>query len=489
MNYVGFLIDFGFDNNDKNMIKKGILRGETLLKQNKESFSQKRLCKLFYFIGNGYSDLYSLEFERKKGWQQTINNENLQQAKRYYREAIKNSNDVYVGLKKRIWTNYANCLDNLSRVMDGLFAYEEVLKIDPEFSMAIGNKAIAMDIFADISGKYRTAIYNNSYRMLKSVVNRSDLIKNGGKEAKYKIEKEIEKIESKIDQQSLLKEFKHETINISNLNPFMRFYIKFCIKNALFLNFHIHEEVCEVSLLDPVFINLLLPNGDETTFFKLAKSINQIKEDYAVARLLLVQSQYKTEDFDNISLKTTYVNTPDYNLSNIYVGLLKSAFKESYNILDKIARFINEYFVLGLPEDRNIYITSRNLWMDEISKNNWKLKLEILESNNPGLYAIYDISLDLDIKNGYYSNLRKMRNKLVHEKLIIHGPNWNGNEDDYNISYKKMLLRTIRLMKIVKGAIIYLINAVNLEERRKKGSIVSTGTINVNTNQDLKNFL
>ena len=52
-----------------------------------------------------------------------------------------------------------------------------------------------------------------------------------------------------------------------------------------------------------------------------------------------------------------------------------------------------------------------------------------------------------------------------------------------------MLLRTIRLMKIVKGAIIYLINAVNLEERRKKGSIVSTGTINVNTNQDLENFL
>lgn len=78
-----------------------------------------------------------------------------------------------------------------------------------------------------------------------------------------------------------------------------------------------------------------------------------------------------------------------------------------------------------------------------------------------------------------------MRNKLVHEKLIIHGSEWNGKEDDYNISYEKMILRTIRLLKIVKSAIIYLINAVNIEERKKSQNSIVLDPIKVDTNQFL----
>ena len=207
------------------------------------------------------------------------------------------------------------------------------------------------------------------------------------------------------------------------------------------MNFHIHEYICEASINDPIFIRLSLPIDDKTTFFKLAKSINQIKEDYAVARLLLVQSQFRRDDMDSISKRTTFVNTPDsHSLSNIYVGLLKSSFKDAYNILDKIARFINEYFVSGIPDNENIYITQRKLWKDEIIKNKWKIKLEIKDSKNASLYALYDLALDFNPKTGYYTNLRRMRNKLVHEKLIIHGTDWTGKEDEYNISQEKMRL-------------------------------------------------
>jgi predicted alpha-1,2-mannosidase len=124
---------------------------------------------------------------------------------------------------------------------------------------------------------------------------------------------------------------------------------------------------------------------------------------------------------------------------NIYIGLLKSSFKEAYNILDKIARFINEYFYLGLKEEDNIYFTRRDLWKDNIYKKKWKTKLEIKESNNSSLCAIYDINLDLNYKKGYYKSLRKIRNKLVHEKLIIHNPDWEGKEDDYNFFIRRSL--------------------------------------------------
>ena len=179
---------------------------------------------------------------------------------------------------------------------------------------------------------------------------------------------------------------------------------------------------------NPIFINLLLPIGDNETYYKLSKSINQIKEDYAVARLLLVQSQFKRDDFNSISKRTTFVNTPDDSLFNLYIGLLKSSFKDIYNILDKIARFINEFFNLGLDENKSIHFTDIKLWNDRLSKNKWSTKLEISESNNPSLCALYDIYLDLDCNKGYHKNLRDNRNKLVHEKLVIHSINWNGKE-------------------------------------------------------------
>jgi hypothetical protein len=311
------------------------------------------------------------------------------------------------------------------------------------------------------------------------------LILIGGIYAKYRIDTELKNIESLIGKEALSKDFSHNSYDLSQLNAFERFYVEFCSNNKLFLNLHIHEDICEASTFDPVFIRLLLPPNDEKTFYNLAKTVNQIKEDYAIARLLLVQSQFKTAELNNISLRTTFVNTPDNSISNIYTGLIKSAFKEAYNILDKIARFINEYFYLGISPERNIYITSKELWMDKISKKNWKLKLEVLESNNPSLYALYDLSLDLNPQTGYYTNLRQMRNKLVHEKLIIHGSGWSGIGDDHNISYEKMILRTIRLLKIVKCAIIYLINSVNIEETKKQRKGIVLDPITVDTKQFL----
>ncbi len=488
MDKVSKLIDGGIDSKDRNMVKKGISRGEKLIADNKDVYNNNQISKLSYFIGIGYMNFFYLEYSKEKGPFQILDNENLQNAKNYYRIAIKNLDETNKVLKMKIWTSYANCLDTLGRGMDALFCYDEALKIDPIFSKALGNKAIAMRIFADASGNYRGAIYNKSYKILKSLYKNKDLNLIGGPDAKIKIKNEIKTIESIIDKETLLKDITHEDYDLSNLSSFERFYVELCTENDLFLNFHIHENICEASISDPIFIRLLLPLFDRTTFFELARTINQIKEDYAVARLLLVQSQYRTNDIDNISQRTLFVNTPEYCISNIYNGLLKSSFKEAYNILDKIARFINEYYGLGIPENENIYITTKKLWRDKISNNNWQIKNKIKDSKNPSLYALYDIALDLDPNSGYYTNLRKMRNKLMHEKLVIHDHRWDGEEDDYNIKFEKMLLRTTRLFKIVKSAIIYLINSVEIEERKKRGKSIILDPIKVDTNQSLNRF-
>ena len=102
MNYVSYLIDMGNDHKDLKLIKKGVLRGEKLIKENKDIYSKKQVSKLSYFIANGYMSIYQMEFSRTKGYQQILENKNLQQAKNYYRQSIKNSDQIVKGIKKKV---------------------------------------------------------------------------------------------------------------------------------------------------------------------------------------------------------------------------------------------------------------------------------------------------------------------------------------------------------------------------------------------------
>jgi len=387
-NKVGFLIDIGFGLKNSKIVKEGIVTGEKLLK---DSSYKNQKTNLYYNCANGYVSFYHLEYDRERDAKQIVDNKNLQNAKRNFREAIKEANHFDSNFRSQLWTNYGNCLDSLGRGVEALYAYDEALKINPGFQMALGNKAMAMRFFADISGAYREAVYIKSYQMLISVLKNKDLVKFGGIAAKKNFEYETKQIEGRFKDKSLLsKNLEHPQYDISRATSFEKFYIEFCSKHKLFLNFHIHENECEASIVDPIFIRMVTPIDDNETFYNLAKHINQIKEDYAIARLLLVQSQFKRGDFDNISKKTTFVNTKDDSMFNIYVGLLKSAFKEAYNILDKISRFINEYYKLGVEGD--IYFT--RIWQDGNNKNERKIRPEIVNSKNISLYALYDIFWD-----------------------------------------------------------------------------------------------
>lgn len=459
---MGFLIDIGFGLKNREIIEEGLV---DLKKMLKNTINTNHKVLLNYNAANGYYSLFSIS--RNKDIMQLVDNKDLQEAKRRLREALKGVENVGPDLKKRIWTNYGNCLDSIGRTMEALYAYDEALKIDPNFSMAFGNKAIALRFFADISGTYRTAMYIKSYQMLKALTD-EDLVRFGGIESKKSFENEIKKIENLFeDRTTLLQNLEHPPYDINNATDFELFYINFCSEHKLFLNFHIHEDNCEASIVDPIFPNIASLIDDIDTYDNLTKYVNQIKEDYMIARLLLIQSQFNREDFNRITRRTTFINTLDYSVFDIYVGLLKSAFREAYNILDKIAIFINGYYNIGLNEgDVQFYSKKdhRCIW-----QKNKKIREEIRKSGNISLYALYDIFLDFNSED--YKQFRNIRNALVHRKLIVYySSSSTFDVDDANVSYGDMLTLTIKLLQLVKSAVIYLINFVYLEEKKKRAS-------------------
>jgi tetratricopeptide (TPR) repeat protein len=476
-------IKLGFQLHKENVVREAFEEGENLLSRLTD---KQTIGFLNSQLGNACLDLFSLN-EYKKDKKNTPLSETLQKAKTFFRNALRSVKDQNPHFEKQVWVNYGNCLDSLGRGVEALYAYDEALKIDPKFAMAIGNKAITSQHFATISGSYTSAIHIDAYQAIKEIIDDKALVKVGGLGAKRHFEAVLQNIEAMVtDKKVLQKRITHLRYDDSALSDFENFYVRFCIAHKLFLNFHLHDDTCEAALSDPIFISIVTSIDDTTTFYGLAHYINQIKEDYVVARLLLVQSQLRRQDFDSISRRTTFVNPLDYSQTNIYTGLLKSAYKEAFNILDKISVFLNKYYNLGLKES-SIYFDT--IWVKD-KKKDPSMRREILNSENMSLYALYDIFRDF--QSGYFTRMKDIRRALTHRRLTIFelgSGEINNDGELVSVTSGELVNQTIQLMRLVKAAIIYLINTVALEENKKNmHSDKRLGNIEVNTTQFIPPF-
>jgi len=482
INAAPLMIEIGVGLNDIGIIEAAI----NILKKWLGKIQDKRSQVIInYDLAKGFMDLYVQHVKAKKlGVTAIPGNETLQTAKKYFRQAVNQIAFAEKSEQPKILTDYGNCLDDLGRSLEALKVYDEALEVAPGFKMALGNKAIAIRRFAYVAGKFRTAIYIEAHQILKSIIDDPEIIKTGTMIANDRFKREMNEIESIFPDKSVLNtDLRHKRYSDDGLSDFEKFYLNFCTKNNLFLHLHILDNTCKAAITDSVFISILEPKGENARFLELSKIINQIKEDFMIGRLLLVESLYRRDEYDRISERTTLVNAKDNLVFHIYAGLLKAAYRLTYNILDKIAGFINNYFGLEIDEGRVYFI---KMWEHER-----KIKESLLNTKNISLYALYDVYLDLK-KDGYFERLKLIRNSLVHRKLILYGGEKRSYDDDKDcdsIGWEAMVKRTIEMMYLIKSAIIYMINCVQIEEMRKadklKGAIITH--IEPDTTQELEN--
>jgi len=474
---VALLIDIGNGLQNIEIVKEGIGIGEFIMsKLDRLQLSPAHIATNTYNLSNGYDALYKM---MEYGCFENIPlSENLQKAKYYLRLTIELIQHLDEKLAVQIYVNYGNCLDQLGRGVEAIYAYDNAISIAPKFSMAIANKAKAELYFSQISGEYRIPIMINSYQKIKEVINKKDLREIGTMGAKEHFTKVLKQIEDYINDSDLLNsDVRHEKYDSSELSEFEEEYIIFCTTEKLFLNFHIHENNCDAGTKDSVFISMFLKIQDIETFDKFAVQINQIKEDYAVARFHLFQSIYKNDTLKQVSKRTSFANTIHNSRFNLYNGLLKSAFKEAYNILDKIAVLINDYLNLGHDNNR-IYFTS--IWKE---KN--KFNAKIMDSKNLSLYALLDVYKDF--VSNEYGLAKKIRNSITHRSLIV--TNEDKTIEDIiekgQISYAQLNREALKLLKLSKSCIIYTINFINEEETKKSRMGAKVANIDISTEQYL----
>lgn len=479
---VGLLIDIGFGLRKQRIIKQGLKTGKILLK---DGSCKRNFPTISFNMANGFYSLYILESKSSHISIKSYDNQHLQNSKKYFRDAISSMNKLDFQTKLKTLTNYANLLDTLNRGIEAMNAYDKCLALKPDFSMALGNKAMQLMNFSRISGEYQAAIFITAYQMLTKAIDQNSLIEYGGLGAKKTFKTVIEDIEKQFDDRAVLsKPIGHKILNFSDIPKFEGSYLEFCIKENLFLNFHIHEPRCEAALKDSVFISLIVPPENEENARNLFNFINHLKEDYAVARMTLFLGKYKNKSFDDISLKTKYVNTYDYIGFNLYLGLIKNSFKQSFDILDKIANFINLYSGLGLDENKvKFYATTKEgcIWKEE-----GQIRAQFIDIDNKSFFALYDIFLDFISQE--YLEFIQIRNAITHRKLLVYHSNLENTKFNAATCEIGLLIleeKAAEILHIIKAAIIYLINFVEIEERKKVGNRKDIPPVYFNSDQFL----
>ncbi|MGU8957614.1 LA2681 family HEPN domain-containing protein [Clostridium perfringens] len=417
---------------------------------------------LFYNLGNGYLALFGIK-NKENEFNSFFNKENDGfKALKYYNKAL--NCDIYdKDIKIQILTNFANVLSIMGRSIEAIDYYNESLKLNPKYGMTLINKGIAIKHYARLTGEKWGMYYNKAHDLIQKglnygVYNEARLI---GLKCLTEIEESINVYPEKI-----CNDYEKECNNLLNLE---KFSLMFCKKHKLFLNICEECQGCQNIANDNLTIRKMTVDINtrinDDPFLKLSSFLNEIKQNYVAARFLMVQSQYKDDNLSFIDNRLLIVNTLNYIENNIYIQLLKFAYKNMFDILDKIAIFINEYLSLGKSEK---YIDFNNIWTSKNNKN--KIHKIILECNNINLNALFSLSVDL--KNRELKYLNDIRNALTHRFLNI---KLFKNEDLEELDEKKLLSYTIQISQIVRSAIIYLLAFVDdieyIKSKKSKGII------------------
>ncbi len=234
----------------------------------------------------------------------------------------------------------------------------------------------------------------------------------------------------------------------------LEFFMKnYWWEHKLYLNFCNFCQYCSKSVEDSLVIEKMIysnPEGYESSFSMLSAYLNQIKMDFVSARSLLALSECEEIDLDNIAKDVYLINIEFNEETDIRVQLLKDAFKNFFNILDKIAFFIKDYLKFTDKYDKIDFTT---LWFEP------EIREELIKVVNPGLDALYDIYLELDDENDK-KYLRDTRNTLTHKYLRI---TYEIQEitDKTLHEFKNELFE---IANIVRNAIIYLMRFIKINE-------------------------
>lgn len=390
----------------------------------------------------------------------------------------------------QVLTNLANALNRVGRTVEALDYWSRALAIEPHFGMALGNRAKAIYTYAGL-------LYDPGHQEILLRIAVEDL----GEALKTRLDNEP---------QSGFEELKDQIVELLGARDSGRTvqwdrcslgrskrerqYRQWCLDQRLFLN-PLNDISARPLGARDILCLPSLTTGIGEGLPPIIGLFNNLKQEYASARFLLYAglSQTRPHYSDRQVLVMNTLDYPSYGLGREQV---KAAFRMAYSILDKVAFLLNAYVGLGVaPRD----VSFRTIWFDNQDVSKGMLAAFHRRPNLP-MRGLYWVSRDMfEDRDGFKESaepdaqqLQQIRNHIEHRYLKVHEEMWTGPYDNdpfrdklaVSIYREELEAKALRMLKIARAALIYVVCAVNIEEQARPGGDGLVGPIPLDTWDD-----
>lgn len=475
------VIDNAMDSGDVTSIHESL---NTLNELSSHNLDTVELAKIDFFKANCYATLRQLENNHLAwGW----DNSELEKEIYYLRLARNSISEIPIekdrsDLRFRILTNLANALNHVGRFSEAISIWDRVLYIFPKYAMAVGNRGLAFCWY----GKYlydpehQGIFFNESYHQIKLA-----LSLGVESHAATGMTEWLEHLLELTDWEKFDFQLKKESLGRSKRE---KYYRTWCLKHKLFLNplnDLWQENIAANDIL--TFPAVIVKLADKPNGFSLPEVYgiyNQLKQEYVSARYMLFDAIIESQQTVHFSDKRVKLyDMLDYREYQLWIEKTKMAFLGAHAIFDKIAYLINEYWELDLPPKR---IAFKSCWFNNGIYTNG-LATSFKGSGNWALRGLYWVSKEFIGEKEKGSPLQpdawhisEIRNHIAHkylkvfDHLLVDTKQWRnrkGHEWEYPISDQELITQTLKLLSLVRNALVYLSLAAHNEEQRKKAKI------------------
>jgi tetratricopeptide (TPR) repeat protein len=476
---LGNEIDKAINNKDITLLSSYRKNAEEILTN--ETLTENEKAVIYYYIGRICSAIDSLHTSKTNDiW--LFNRVEFEKTIINYRKCINLdvSSEIEHEVFTKAYTNLGNSFSTAGRAILAIKYWNKSLVIDPEFEMALCNKAHGIKEYSDYLylRNHRIILLKKAYQIYKHCVDSNTIPRN----SKEFFQSEFEMLNNLSNTEFLDAEFNFEPFSLGNSEA-EKEYKKWLLNNSLFLN-----------PLNDIFSDSFVAHDSLTLPSMLIKDnpapifqgfYNQIKQEFISLRYFYYQYSHLLHEYEvHFSDSERHLaDTCDYPVYGYRTECLKISFRMAYSILDKIAFFLNKYLVLNIPDNK---VNFRTMWFEKGGKGNVRDSIQKLE--NLPLRALYFLSRDLfsPAENSYLINLEPesknisdIRNHLEHRYFKIHCGDWSGetlhtgNSFDmfidnlaYSVFETDFSKKTLYLIHMVREAIIYLALAVHQEEKK-----------------------
>jgi hypothetical protein len=382
----------------------------------------------------------------------------------------------------QILTNLGNLLNTVGRFVEAVEYWDEALAILPSFGMAQGNRGYGLIYYgrALYDDGHRPVFFRHAHVGLRTALS-SDSNEVYGVDhwARDGFSEQVAWLESLIKPEYLSKGTEMEEFPLGDSKGEVN-YRKWCLHNRLFLNPLNDLGAYSIAARDVLTTPSIVVCLDQGMHFQ--GFYNQLKQEYVSARCLYYEGTSSTRPHFSDKDVLLY-NTLDYPSYSLATEKVKVAFRMAYSLLDKVSFFLNHYLALGIPERR---VSFRSFWYAGQERQRG-LRPEFENCENWPLRGLFWLSKDLfenapefrECLEPDAQELDSVRNHAEHKYLKLHEYEWSkpSSEDDvlqmrcdalaFSLRRRDFEAKALRLIKMVRAALVYLSLAIHREEQRR----------------------